>query len=201
MEVISDIPQGDPRWFALRIGSLGGSRIGKAVAGGKGETRRQLLYDMVGEILAGEIKQGWQSKEMEAGLAYEDEARSAYSFYSDCEVSQIAMFREGPHWHYSPDGLVGENGLIEIKTVIPSRFVEARDTGKIDTGYRKQMQWGLFISGREWCDYSVYCPYVRDISPIYVSRQYRDEKEIEDLEEGAGRFIGDMLDLAERMRR
>jgi hypothetical protein len=202
MEVITSMDQGSLDWHLLRIGSLGGSRIAKAVAEGKDRrTRTQLLYDMVGEILEGEIKQGWQSKEMEAGLAYEDEARAAYCFHMDCEVTQIAMFKDGPNRHYSPDGVVGENGLIEIKTVIPSTFVAVKDTGKVDTGYRKQMQWGLRISGREWVDYAVYCPHVKDISPLYVSRQYRDEKEIAELEEGAGWFIGDMLELAERMRR
>jgi putative phage-type endonuclease len=201
MEKITRFVQGDPAWCLARIGSIGGSSISKAVAKGEGKTRKSLLYDMVGEILSGEKKEVYRNSYMEEGLKYEDEARSLYAFQNSVEVEQIAMFRDGPHKHASPDGLVGADGMIEIKTVIPSVFVEAKLTGKIPTQYRKQILWGLRRSGRSWCDYSVYCPYVKDIDPLLIIRLWRDEKEIAELESGADEFIEEMLSMVERVRK
>jgi putative phage-type endonuclease len=201
METITSFNQGDPEWHKARIGSLGGSSIGKAVAKGEGKVRKQLLYDMVGEILAGEKKEVFKTIYMEEGLKYESQARDLYAFKFDVEVEEIAMFRDGPHKHASPDGIVGTDGMIEIKTVIPSVFVESKLTGKIPTNYRKQMLWGLRISGREWCDYVVFCPYVKDIDPLIVMRLQRDEKEIKELDLGADEFISEMLSMVEAMRK
>lgn len=200
MEVITSFAQGDPEWYKARIGSIGGSSISKAVAKGEGKVRKQLLYDMVGEILSGEKKDGLKTFQMEEGLKYEAEARSLYAFRNDVQVDQIAMFKDGQHKHASPDGCVGTDGMIEIKTVIPSIYVEAKLTGKIPTAYRKQMMWGLKRSGRSWCDYTVYCPYVKEIDPLLVIRLERDEKEIAELEAGADEFIAEMLSMVERMR-
>ena len=200
MEIIDSFVQGSPEFFKARIGSIGGSSIGKAVAKGEGKTRKQLLYDMVGEILSGEKKDGFKSFHMEEGNKYEDEGRSLYALRNDVEVVQIAMFRDGPHKHASPDGLIGEHGIIEIKTVIPSVFVEAKLTRKIPTPYKKQMLWGLKRSGRLFCDYTVFCPYVKDIDPLLIIRVERNEKEIAELEYGADEFIAEMLEMVERMR-
>lgn len=200
MEIITDCVQGDDAWSKLRIGSLGGSSISKAVAKGEGKVRKQLLYDMVGEILSGEKKDGYRNTYMEEGLKYEDEARSLYAFRDDVQVEQIAMFRDGPHKHASPDGLIGADGMIEIKTVIPSVYVEAKLTEKIPTNYKKQMLWGLKRSGRLFCDYTVYCPYVKDIDPLLVIRVERNENEIAELEAGADEFIAEMLSMVDRMR-
>ena len=190
MEIIRDIPQGSDEWFALRIGSLGGSSISKAVAKGEGKTRKQLLYDMVGEILANQKKEHFKSKPMEDGITFEDDARNLYVFKKDCEVDQISMFKDGPHKHYSPDGVIGDTGLLEIKCVIPSTYVEAKITGVVPTDYRRQIQWGLAVSEMEWCDYVVYCP---AIGELIIQRLVRDEKEIQILKAGADDFITDML--------
>ncbi len=199
-QIITSFEQGSPEWHQARIGSIGGSSIGKAVAKGEGKVRKQLLYDMTGEILSGEKKDGFHNIHTENGLKYEDEARSLYAFRNDVEVEQIAMFRDGLHKHASPDGIVGTDGMIEIKTVIPSVYVESKLTGKIPTAYRKQILWGLKRSGRSFCDYIVYCPYVKDIDPLLVIRLTRDEKEIAELEAGADEFISEMLAMVDRMR-
>jgi hypothetical protein len=74
-------------------------------------------------------------------------------------------------------------------------------TGKIPTNYRKQMLWGLRISGREWCDYVVFCPYIKDVDPLLVTRVQRDEKEIKELDSGADEFISEMLSMVWAMRK
>ena len=198
--IIHNCVQGSDEWMTLRIGSIGGSSISKVMAKGEGKTRKALLYDMVGEMLAGCKKERFVSGPMKDGIEYEDEARNLYSFMTDNEVEQIGFFKEGPHKHYSPDGCAGESGIIEIKTVIPSTFVEYKYTGKIPTDYRRQMQWGLYISGRAWCDYVVYAPAVKSGVPLIVRRLERDEKEIAELDAGADEFIEEMLKVYEAVR-
>lgn len=201
MEIYDSIDQGSPEWNALRVGSIGGSSISKAVAKGEGKMRKQLLYDLVGELMSGEKKQGYASHEMQEGMKYEPVARSFYSLVNGVHVKQIALIKDGPHKHVSPDGLIDDNGMVEIKTAIPSVFAEMIDTGKIPTDRRRQMQWSLKRSSRQWCDYVMYCPYLKDdIYPMVTVRIERDEKEIEFLESGADDFIKDLQDLFLRVR-
>jgi len=196
MEIFDTFDQMSPEWMALRVGSIGGSSIFKAVAKGEGKVREQLMWDLVGELMSGKKKEGYASFEMQEGMKYEPIARSFYEFNRDVEVRQIALIKDGPHKHVSPDGLVGADGAIEIKTAIPSVFAKTKVTGKIATDRRKQMQWTLRRSGRSWIDYVMYCPYLLDeIFPMFVIRLERDEKEIATLEVGADEFIGEMLEI------
>jgi len=196
MEIYTDIDQQSPEWFALRIGSIGGSSISTAVAGGQGKIRNRLLYDLVGEILSGEKKGGYTNHEMQEGIKYEPEARQLYEFLYDVEVRQVALVKMSEHKHCSPDGLLDHDGMIEIKTLTPSRFVEVKATGIIETAYRKQMQWGMLICERQWCDYACYSPYVaRKVHPLHVIRVKRDDKEIKELDEGANVFIEELQSL------
>ena len=201
--IAHDVDQGSDEWQELRIGSIGGSSISKAVAKGEGKSRTQLMYDLVGELLSGQKKQGYTNSYMDEGIKHEAAARDLYSFTKGVEVEQTGVIKLDDHRHYSPDGIVNPDGLIEIKTVIPSVYVEILATGKIQTAYRRQMQWGLYITGRAWCDYCAYCPYVEEraeVNPLHIILVERDEKEIAFLRDGCDLFIQEMLELYERVR-
>ena len=196
MEIYRDIIQGSPEWNALRIGSIGGSSISKAVAGGQGKTRIQLMYDLVGEILSGQKKEGYVSQDMLAGIENEAKARDLYSSIYDVEIEQIGLIKYSEFKHYSPDGLISPVGMAEIKYAIPSVFVETKATGKIATDRRRQMQYGMGVCNREWCDYIMYCPAVeKTVDPLFVIHVQRDEKEIEWLNAECDKFINDMKSL------
>lgn len=201
LEIIDHIQQGSDEWFREKIGSIGGSSIGKIAAKGEGKQRKQMLFDMAGEIISGAKKVTFSNGHMENGTAFEEECRDYYCLQNDCEIKQVALIRDQPHKHYSPDGLKGEDGLIEIKCVIPSVFIEYKLTGTIPTGYRRQMQWGLKRTGRSFCDYTVYCrDFVGKCDPMIVKRVERDEKEIRILEDEADIFIEDLMELVEKIR-
>lgn len=197
MEIIDTINQLSPEWMALRIGSIGGSSISKAVAKGEGKVRKQLMWDLVGELISGKKKENKKvTYEMQEGIIWEPKARSLYELVNGAEVRQIALIKDGPHKHVSPDGLVGKDGGVEIKIAIPSVFAETKVTRKIATDRRKQCQWFLKRSNRKWVDYVMYCPYLLDdIFPMFTMRLERDEKEIATLEVGADEFIEEMLDV------
>ena len=202
MEIIRDIHQGTPEWDILRVGSLGGSSISKATAVSKeAKQRTQLLYDMAGEIISGKKKEHFTNQNMLNGTEFENEARLYYSLVTGNEVETIAMIKDGPHKHVSPDGLCDSDGIIEIKNVIPSTFVAFIDKPSIPTAYRKQMQWGMARSRRTWCDYVLYCKdFVGQSNPMIITKVARDEKEIRELEDGADKFINELLALVERVR-
>lgn len=198
MEIIKNIDQGDDAWFKLRIGSLGGSSIGKATAKGAGKTRNSLMYQMVGEILSGQKHEGYHNHHMERGNELEDEARRAYMQETYSVVEQVAMFKYSDHTHFSPDGYMpDQGGIIEIKCVIPSVHVETIISGKVPSAYRKQVYWGM-AGGCEFCDFVSYSPTVKP-RPIWIKRVHRDDKIISGLKDGADQFIEEMLAMVERI--
>jgi len=198
MKIITEFDQLSEEWEQARLGSIGGSSIGTVVSSGTGRTT--LLYRFAGEILSGQKYESYSNDFMRRGIQLEPEARSYYAMLNDKYVWQVAMVKsDEPYKHESPDGLVGDDGKIEIKCVIPSTHVETIIKGKIPSQYRRQVQWGLHICEREWCDFISYCPEIVD-KPIYIIRAKRDEKLIKELDEGANKFIKEMLDIVKKVK-
>ena len=194
MQIINDIQQGTDEWHALRLGSIGGSSIQSVCAKGQGKSRQTLLYRFAGEILSGVKYEGYQNSHMERGIEQEAKARQAYEITTGSEVTQVGLVVASKRKHYSPDGLVNDDGIIEIKCVIPSVHVETIAHGKVPAAYRKQIQWGLHICEREWCDFVSYSPLVKAI-PIFIFRVSRDEELIKEMDQEADRFLVDLGEL------
>jgi hypothetical protein len=122
-----------------------------------------------------------------------------YEFITDTVVTQVGLVRISPHKHCSPDALVGDDGMIEIKCVIPKVHVETIITESIDGSYIKQMQWSLHIAARKWCDFISYSPLMVN-KPIWIKRVFRDEKLIKELDMEADKFIGEMLNIVKKIK-
>lgn len=199
MEIINCI-QGSDEWFKLRIGSIGGSSISSVVAKGQGKMRNNLLYRLAGEILSGVKYEGYRNADMDRGIEQEADARKVYAMEREVEVQQVGLVKETEFYHYSPDGLVGDDGIIEIKSTIPSVHIETIDTDKIDGGYYKQIQWGLIICQRQWCDFISWSPLVLDY-PIWFKRIERDARVMSELCDEADRFVDALKSLVLRIKR
>ena len=191
--------QGSQEWFDARLGSIGGSSISSVVAGGQGKTRKSLLYRLAGEILSGQKYESYSNSHMDRGTDQEHDARLEYQMITGNKVEQVGLVKISDHKHESPDGLVNPDGKIEIKCVIPSVQVETILSDRVPATYRKQVQWGLFICERAWCDFVSFSPLVFD-RPIWIKRVYRDEKLIKELDEGADKFIDELLKIVEKIR-
>jgi hypothetical protein len=199
-EIIKDCEQGSDEWLTLRCASIGGTAIGKIAPNGK--QRHDLLRVFVGELLTGQPAENKGFQFAERGHEFEDKARSDYILTHGSEVEQVAMVRLDHHKHTSPDGLVGNDGMVEIKTRIPSVFVSAIEDGNRPINVARQIQWGLYVCEREWCDYIQYCPEFAEagLNPMIVERITRDDKLIKDLRSSADVFISDMLKMADKIK-
>ena len=196
MEVYDNFEQGSPLWDQLRIGSIGGSSISKAVALGEGKVRDGLMYDFVQEILSGEKIDHYVSWDMKQGIKLEPMARAAYELRTGYETQQIALVKHSKHKHYSPDLFALSDGLGEIKIRTFKVWDAFRKNRIIPKYERNQMQWGMWNCEKAWCDYITSCPYIeRKVDSLIITRVERDDKEIKELDDGANVFIEEMQSL------
>ena len=202
MEILN-MEQGTEEWFAARLGSLGGSSIADATAGGKGIVRKNLMYRLIGELLSGQKAETYQNAYMKRGNELEPFAREAYQNKTGREVEQVGLCRKAPFKHASPDGIIYDKdirGVLEIKCVIPATHIRYIDEDRIPLDYNKQTQWELHCCEAEFVDFVSYCPEIKDY-PLWVKTGYRDEKLIKELDQGADRFLEAMLAIIEKVTR
>lgn len=191
-----DIEQRSDAWFAARCGSLGASAIADALTKSKdgkspGTTSVNLRAKLVVERLTGIQEDGYKNAAMQHGIDNEDAARMAYEAHTGDFVTQVGLLRhptiEGSH--ASPDGLVGDDGLIEIKCPNTATHIDTLKTGKIPTKYISQMQWQMRCTDRFWCDFVSYDPRLSEGLRLFVKRVDRDDAKIAELESGVIEFL------------
>src|SRR6185369_15787785 len=148
-----ELTQGSPEWIAARVGSLGASRVADAtarIAKGWGASRANLMGELLGERLTGVPYARFVTKEMTYGTEREPDARAAYEWQHDAMVVVCGIFKHPTiaGTHASPDGLVGDTGLLEIKVPNVSTHIDFLRSDEVDARYRKQMHWQMACTGR-----------------------------------------------------
>jgi putative phage-type endonuclease len=177
------IEQGSPEWHAIRCGKVTASKIADMLAKtktGYGASRANYKAQLVAERLTGIVAESYTNAAMEWGTAKEAEARAAYSFERNCDVDLIdfAVHPEIPMSGASPDGLVGADGLVEIKCPNTATHIETLLSLQIPNKYILQMQWQMACTGRQWCDFVSYDPRMPDDMRLWISRVDRDAEQI-----------------------
>jgi len=175
--IFDDLEQGSDDWLELRRGTVTASVIGqlitpKTVKVASNATSRALVAKLAAERITGRVPDQYVSRDMERGWYDEPLARDFYAEHTEQDVTEVGfMLREGDGYKvgYSPDGLVGETGLIEIKSREPKHHLQTILAGEVPAEYRAQIQCGLYVSGRDWCDYISWCggmrPFVLRVPP------------------------------------
>lgn len=176
-----DIEQGTQEWKDLRVGVPSASNFDKIVTM-KGEPSKQAekyIYELAGERITGVREEGYLNANMQRGMELEAKAREVYELITDLDVSQVGLCypNEDKKYSCSPDGLVGDDGLIEIKCPIITTQVDYLLSKKFPSTYFQQVQGQLLVTGRKWCDFVSYYP---GLKPL-ITRVERDEKFIEAL--------------------
>jgi hypothetical protein len=132
---------------------------------------------------------------MERGKGMEDEARRFYAFMTDHGCEQVGFIRNGDVG-CSPDSTIGDVGLLEIKTALPSILVELILKDKFPPEHKAQTQGQLMVSGREWVDLMVFWPGI----PPLIKRAYREPLYIAELSEAVERFNTELAEVVERIK-
>ena len=195
---MSEILQRTPEWFELRLGKVTASRIGDLMAktrSGYSASRANYMAELAIQRLTGStVEQGFTSPAMLWGTEQESNARNAYSFFTDNEVNEIAFINHPTieQAGASPDGLVGDDGLVEIKCPNSATHLDTLLTGKINNKYLLQMQWQMACSGRKWCDFVSFDPRFPEDLKIFIKRVNRDDELIAEITEEVKKFLAEL---------
>lgn len=195
--------QGSLDWFRARMGIPTASEFQAIMTKGRGgadsKTRRTYMLKLAGEILTGEPADTFQSEHMLRGQALEDEARDWYALRTDAELERIGFVRaelEHGAAGASPDSLVNDDGLLEVKTKLPHLHIAGLLEGALPDEHKAQIQGQLWLTGRAWCDYLSYWPRLRPL----VIRVPRDEAYIAELATQVSVFLAELRDVVARVR-
>ncbi|MCV4287917.1 YqaJ viral recombinase family protein [Pseudomonas capsici] len=199
MQIIIDAEQGTPEWLALRLGFVTCSELDCLLVNGKGEAGFGVaaftyMDQLIGERITGEAAElPFQTKATIRGHEQEGVALWLYEAREDVQTSSVGIILNHGIG-YSPDALVGDKGLTEVKTKLPKFQVSVILAGEVPKEHVAQCQGGLWVSEREWIDFISYWPGM----PLFVKRMYRDEALIRKISERVKTFY-EILD--ERMNR
>ena len=160
--IIHNAEQGSPEWFAARCGVPSASNFDKIIdtSGRPSKSREKYLYQCAGERIAGKVEETYQNAAMARGKEMEGEARQFYELTNGVTVEQVGFcVTEGKAvFGASPDGLVGKDGLLEIKSPLIYTHVGYLIAGTFPTAYLQQVAGQLLVTGRKWCDFISYYP-------------------------------------------
>jgi putative phage-type endonuclease len=195
--VTEEIIQGSDEWKALRLGKVTASRVADIVAktkSGYSASRANYAAQLIAERLTWTVAESYTNAAMQHGTETEPEARAAYEFYQGVTVEQIAFV---PHPTIdqagcSPDGLVGDDGLVEIKAPQTATHLETLLGQAVPAKYETQMQFQMACCGRQWCDFVSYEPRMPENMRLFIKRVPRDDKRIAELETEIANFLSEI---------
>jgi len=189
--------QGTEEWRLARCGKVTASRVADIMAktkSGYSTSRANYMAELICERLTGVPTEGFVSGAMQHGIATEPMAREAYEGALGELVIETGFV---PHFAIpmagaSPDGLVGDSGLVEIKCPITATHIETL-LGQSPPGkYVTQMQWQMACTGRKWCDFVSFDPRMPDEMKLFIKRVDRDNALIAELEQEVMKFISEL---------
>jgi putative phage-type endonuclease len=153
--IIHNFQQGTPEWLSIRLGKFTATN-GQAVAT-QGKGLETLCFEKVAEILTGmPTKEPYTNPDMERGKELEDIARSSFEIKSGKLVKQVGFCELHKYAGCSPDGLIDEDGLIEIKCQNNVNYIRTKYNGKPDSCYIWQMQFQMWVTERKFCEFVVF---------------------------------------------
>ena len=198
------IEQGSDAWFEQRRGKVTASRISDVMAktkSGPSASRANYLAELVAERLTGKVADGFDTPAMRWGRECEPLARSAYEAMTG-EIVELVPMIDHPSIDMagaSPDGMVGDQGLVEIKCPKTATHINTILTGQIEKRYVYQMQWQMACTGRAWCDFVSFDPQLGPEMQMYVTRVERDEDAISEIASEVKKFLFEVESTVHRL--
>lgn len=193
----SNFEQGSPEWLQSRCGLLTASRIADAMPGAKGaetEKRRNLKLEILAERFTGKPTEFYANGAMRWGTENEPLARQTYQEFTGRQVQQVglAISTEIEFFGASLDGLVGDDGAIEIKCPTSQVFFKWVIEGVVPDQHKPQMLGQLAVTGRKWCDFVAFDPRFPAEQDLFIRRFEPHPAEIVSIKETARKFLAEV---------
>lgn len=200
------IEQRSEDWFAARMGKVTASKVSDVMAKGRGgapsATRQNYMMQLLCERLTGKREEGFTSAAMQRGTDLEPIARSAYEVDKGVMTVETGLILhpkiEG--FGASPDGLVGDRGMLEIKSPNTATHVATLQSGRHDLQYDWQMLAQMACADRDWVDFVSFDDRLPEELQYACFRFHRDEKRIREMEAEVKLFLEELADLEREMR-
>ncbi|MEO8718356.1 MAG: lambda exonuclease family protein [Burkholderiales bacterium] len=202
---VLELEQGTPEWLAARAGKVTASRIDDVMAKiktGEAAARRDYRAQLVAEILTGRPQEdGYVNAEMQWGIDTEPFARGAYEVAKSVLVDQVGLVLHPriERAAASPDGVVDDAGLVEIKCPKTATHLQYLLAGEVPARYRGQMLWQMACAERAWCDFVSFDPRLSPELQLFVVRFERDEARIKAMEAEVLAFLAEVDAMLERL--
>lgn len=200
-----ELIQGSDEWLRARLGKVTASRVADIVAKTKtgwGASRKNYMAELISERLTGVPAEKYTNSAMQWGTEHEAQARAAYEFFESASVRTVGFVPHPtiPLCGASPDGLVGDDGLIEIKCPGTATHIDTLLNKTIDGKYVIQVQFQMSVTGRKWCDWCSFDPRLPEDLRLFVKRIPRDDEHIAELDAAVREFQKELDATLARLR-
>lgn len=191
------IEQGSPEWFAQRLGKVTASRVADVIAKtktGYSTSRENYMAQLICERMTGAVAESYTNAAMQWGTDNEPLARAAYEAAKDVLVDEVAMITH-PRIESagaSPDGLVGDDGLVEIKCPNTATHIDTLMRQEVPMKYITQMMWQMACTERQWCDFVSFDPRMPKELQLFIQRVPRNNEYIAMLEKEILSFLEEL---------
>ena len=184
-------------WYNIRKGKMTASNAETIIANGKGlET---YIYNLMAEYYSSAEKENYINADMQRGIDLEPEAKIEFQFYTGLDIKEVGCVELNEYILASPDGLIGDDGLIEIKCPNDSIYFKLVLNDNIKPEYIAQMQMQMYVTDRLYCYFVSYNPNFE--KSLYIKRINRDEEMIEKLKKGLERGTQLIKEIKENFRK
>ncbi len=195
---ISLCEQGADIWLDIKRGTVSASHFSEVLS--KSTGRKTYMMKLVAERLTGLTQNGYSNTIMERGIEVEPQARVYYEELNECKVVQVGfIIRDDNETGCSPDGLVGDDGLVEIKCPNTTTHIDTILKGKMQASYVPQVQGQMWVAERKWCDYISFDPRLEQ-HPFFCTRIFRDDSYIMVLEAAVNQFVKEMKEIIAKVK-
>lgn len=195
-----DLEQGTDEWLMARLGVPTASEFDSIMTKGRGgepsKSRLTYMFKLIGERLTDEPSAKFDTFATRRGHELEPEARDLYTMLTGNEVTQVGFIARGKWCGASPDGLIGDDGMLEIKTKLPHLQIPVLLSDEVPAEHVAQLQGQMWVAGRAWVDFLSYWPGLRP----FLKRVHRDEDYISKLASAVEEFHAQMDEIMGRVR-
>ena len=197
--------QRSTEWFTARLGKVTASRVADVIAKtktGYSTSRENYMAQLVCERMTGTQGESYNNAAMQWGTDQEPLARAAYEAAKDVLVDETGFVIHPTisNAGASPDGLVGDDGLIEIKCPNTATHIDTLLSDKVPSKYNTQMQWQMVCTGRKWCDFVSFDPRMPEGLQLFIQRVDFDVEYVKMLEAEITGFLGELETKIEKLK-